>query len=102
MQFFSLDLSDIRELTVSMEAADGTDSESVSTSTEHEANNATDHQSDSNSELWEQFDFPQPQLTAEGDVQLTIALRGDTSNTQPTTSIETNSTMSPYEAMVRV
>ena len=45
--------------------------------------------------MWEGFDFPQ--LTAEEDAQLTIALQGDTS--QPTTSIETSTTMSPQEAM---
>jgi hypothetical protein len=54
----------------------------------------TDHTSDSESDLWERFDFPQ--LTAEDDAQLTIALQGNTSQT--TTAIETTSTATPHEA----
>jgi hypothetical protein len=89
LQFFSLDLSDTRELTVT-EAENDSDTESVSS--------GTDHQSDSESELWEQFDFPQ--LTAEEDALLTIALQGNASQPTRTTSNETSTTTSHHEATV--
>lgn len=44
--------------------------------------------------MWEQFEFPQ--LTADEDMQLTIALQGGI--TQPTTSTETRTTMNHNEA----
>ena len=65
---------------------------------EIEDNITTDHQSDSESELWEQFDFPQ--LTAEEDALLTIALQGNASQPTRTTSNETSTTMSHHEATV--
>ena len=57
----------------------------------------SDQNVDSESEMWEQFDFPQ--LTTEEDAQLTIALQG-TNTSEPTTSIETITLMAPQEAMV--
>ena len=44
--------------------------------------------------MWEQFNFPE--LTPEEDAQLTIALQGSTP--QPTTSIETSTTVGHHEA----
>ena len=49
----------------------------------------SDSISDSESEMWDQFNFPQ--LSQQEDKQLTIALQGGTP--QPTTTIETSSTM---------
>ena len=57
----------------------------------------SDQNVDSESEMWEQFDFPQ--LTTEEDAQLTIALQG-TNTSELTTSIETITLMAPQEAMV--
>lgn len=95
LQFISCDLSDNRELT-DKEGDYTTETDSSNTESSLEVDSTTDHNYDSESDLWEGFDFPQ--LTAEEDAQLTIALQGDTS--QPTTSIEASTTMSPQEAMM--
>jgi hypothetical protein len=91
LHFFSCDLSHTRELT-DIEGDITTETDSSSMESSLEVDNTTDHDSGSESDLWERFDFPQ--LTEEEDVQLTIALQGDTSH--PTTS---STYMSPHEAM---
>jgi hypothetical protein len=83
LQFLPCDLSDTRELAVTRD--------STTTDSELEVHSTTDHNSESESDLWEGFDFPQ--LTAEEDAQLTLALQGETS--RPTTS---STAMSPHEA----
>ena len=98
MPFFFCDLSDFRELTdTEGDSAIETDSSSMVSSLEDsslEDDSVTDH--DSETDLWDGFDFPQ--LTAEEDAQLTIALQGDP--LQPN-SIETSTAAtSPHEATV--
>jgi hypothetical protein len=92
LQFLSCDISDTLELTEDST----TETNSTSRDSELEVHITTGHNSDSESDLWDGFDFPQ--LTAEEDAQLTIALQGDTSG--PTTSIETSTAMIPQEVMV--
>jgi len=87
---FSCDLSDTGELT-DTEGDNTTETDSSSTESSLEDDSTTDHNSDSDLDLWEGFNFPQ--LTAEEDAQLTIALQGGIS--QPTTSFETSTSMSP-------
>lgn len=92
MQFFSCDLSDNGELTDEGDSSSTTETDSY-TESSLEVDSTSDHNSDSDSDLWGGFDFPQ--LTAEEDAQLAIALQGDTS--QPTT-IEASTSMSPQES----
>ena len=94
LQLFSYHLSNTHWL-ADTEEDSITEADSTGTSIDLGADDTTDHDSSSESELWEHFDFPQ--LTADEDAQLTIALQGGTP--QPTTPIEPTATPTHHEAI---
>ena len=86
-----------RELTDST-GDSATETDSISTESELEDDSTTDHNSDSGSDLWEGFDFPQ--LTAEEDAELTLALQGNTSHSTIFDTGASSTATSPQEATV--